>query len=350
MRIQNPLIVGGGPAGSAAAIALANAGAKPVIWERQREMGDALCGGFLSWHTLRNLARLGVEPDGHPIGHVRIFAGHRSAQAPLPAGAIGLSRYTLDTQMLAQARAVGAGVETVTARHADELNAESLFLATGKHDLRGLARPKVETADPTLGLRIRIDAHPQLRAMIGGAVELHLFDRGYAGLLMQEDGRANLCLAVRKSRFADADGKPETLLKQWANECPALGGRLAFADFVPEADAIASIPYGWRATETTTGIFRLGDQAACIPSLAGEGIGIAIASGMAAADAWMDGGPGAALGFQQRFAARARRPVAVAKWLWERGETPWSATFAARMLLYAPKLAQLFARATRIGD
>lgn len=350
MRLKDPLIVGGGPAGSAAAIALANAGTKPVIWERQQEMGDALCGGFLSWHTLRNLAQLGVEPDGHPIGRVRIFAGHRCAEAPLPAGAIGLSRYTLDTQMLAQARAVGAGVEIVTVRHADELNAETLFLATGKHDLRGLARPKVETADPTLGLRIRIDSHPHLRAMISSAIELHLFDRGYAGLLLQEDGRANLCLAVRKSRFSEADSKPETLLQQWTQECPALGDRLAFATSIPNADAIAAIPYGWRATETTPGVFRLGDQAACIPSLAGEGIGIAVASGMAAADAWMDGGPGAALGFQQRFAARAHRPVAVAKWLWERGETPWSATFAARVLPYAPQLAQLFARATRIGD
>jgi menaquinone-9 beta-reductase len=350
MRHQDPLIVGGGPAGSAAAIVLAHAGAKPMIWERQRNMGDALCGGFLSWHTLRNLARLGVEPAGHPIENVRVFAGHRMAQAPLPAGAIGLSRHALDTQMLAKARAAGADVQTIAVRHADEIDAESLFLATGKHDLRGLARPKFETADPTLGLRIRIDAHPRLRAMIGGAIELHLFDRGYAGLLLQEDGRANLCLAVRKSRFAEADGTPETLLKQWAAECPALGERLAFVTTMPNADAIAAIPYGWRATETTPGVFRLGDQAACIPSLAGEGIGIAIASGMAAADAWLQGGPKSAPAYQRSFAARAKRPVTVAKWLWERGETPWSASLAARLLPHAPGLAQLLARATRIGD
>lgn len=350
MRIQDPLIIGGGPAGSAAAIALAVHGARPVIWERQRETGDAICGGFLSWHTLRNLARLGIDPGGHPIDHVRIFAGTRRADAPLPAGAVGLSRHRLDTLMLARAQAAGAALETVTVRHADEIDAESLFLATGKHDLRGLARPKIDAPDPTLGLRVKIEPHPGLSALIGSSIELHLFDRGYVGLLLQEDGRANLCLAVRKSKLADAGGKPEALLRAIADDCPALGERLAFVDVMPAADAIASVPYGWRTAETTPGIFRLGDQAACIPSLAGEGIGIAIASGMAAAAAWTSGGPDAAPNYQRAFARRSRRPVAVARMLWERGEVPWSGALATRIVGIAPGLAAIFARATRIGD
>lgn len=350
MRIKNPLILGGGPAGASAAISLALGGAKPVIWERQREIGDALCGGFLSWHTLKTLARLGVEPGGHPIDHVRIFAGPRRAEAPLPAGAVGLSRHRLDTLMLARAQAVGAALEVVTVRHADEIDTESLFLATGKHDLRGAARPKIDTPDPTLGLRIKIGPHPHLSALIDNSIELHLFDRGYVGLLLQEDGRANLCLAVRKSRLAESGGKPETLLRALGNTCPTLGERLAFVDVMPDADAIASVPYGWRATETTPGMFRLGDQAACIPSLAGEGIGIAIASGIAAAGAWAKGGPAAAPDYQRAFARRTRRPVAVAKFLWERGETPWAAALATRVVGIAPRFAQIFARATRIRD
>ncbi len=61
--MSRPLIVGGGPAGTAAAIALALGGERPLLLERQREVGDALCGGFLSWRTLEALARLGVESD-----------------------------------------------------------------------------------------------------------------------------------------------------------------------------------------------------------------------------------------------------------------------------------------------
>ncbi len=350
MRFENPLIIGGGPAGSSAAIMLARGGVKPLILERQAIIGDALCGGFMSWHTLKSLARLGVNPGGHPIDRVRVFAGTRSAEAWLPAGAVGLSRYRLDSMLLAQAQAAGAGLEITTVKNADDIDADSLFLATGKHDLRGLARPKLETADSTLGLRVKIGPHPRLTALIGSSIELHLFDRGYVGLLLQEDGRANLCLAVRKSRLGEAGGKPETLLRELGYAVPPLGERLAFLDHLPDADAIASVPYGWRATDTTPGIFRLGDQAAVIPSIAGEGNGIAIASGIAAAAAWSKGGAAAAPAYQTDFARRTRRPVAIARWLWERGETPWSAALATRALHLAPFIAKSFARATRIGD
>ncbi len=350
MHYQDPLILGGGPAGSSAAIMLARGGAKPLILERQAIIGDALCGGFMSWHTLKSLARLGVDPGGHPIDRVRVFAGNHSAEARLPAGAVGLSRHRLDTLLRAQAQAMGAGLEIITVRNADEIDTDSLFLATGKHDLRGLARPKLETTDSTLGLRVKIGPHPRLTALVGSSIELHLFDRGYVGLLLQEDGRANLCLAVRKSRLAEADGKPELLLRQLGDAVPALGERLAFLQNVPDADAIASVPYGWRATESVPGIFRLGDQAAVIPSIAGEGNGIAIASGIAAAAFWTSGGRDAAPAYQADFARRTRRPVAVAKWLWERGETPWTAMLATRALNFAPFIAKSFARATRIGD
>ena len=350
MRRQDPLIVGGGPAGSAAAIMLARGGARPLILERQRETGDALCGGFMSWHTLAALARLGVDPGGHPIDRVRVFAGARDATARLPAGAVGLSRQRLDTLLLARAQTAGAGIDIATVKNLSELDAESLFLATGKHDLRGAARPRLDSPDPTLGLRVKLAPHPRLSRLVGSAIELHLFDRGYIGLLLQEDSRANLCLAVRKSRLSEAGGNPETLLRQLAETSLALGDRLAFLDDVPDADAIAAVPYGWRATDTVPGIFRLGDQAAVIPSIAGEGNGIAIASGVAAAAAWLDRGAAAAADYQRDFARRTRRPVAVAKWLWERGEKPWSAAIATCALGIAPVIAQNFGRATRIGD
>ena len=350
MRFQDPLIIGAGPAGSAAAIVLAQGGARPVIWERQAVIGDALCGGFLSWETLSKLKRLGVEPRGHPIDHLRVYAGVTEAQARLPAGAVGLSRHCLDTAMLDRARASGAGYEIVNVRDADDVKAESVFLATGKHDLRGLGRPKWQSNDATLGLRIKLAAHPKLARLLGNAIELHLFDRGYAGLLLQEDGRANLCLAVRKSRFAEAGSDPKRLLLQLAEANPVLGERLAQHQDLPKADAIAAVPYGWRAIDTLPGVFRLGDQAAVIPSLAGEGIGIAIASGTAAANAWLKAGADGASAYQRDFSRRVRRPIAVARFLWERGESPATAALSAHVLALAPLAARILARLTRIGD
>ncbi len=352
------MILGAGPAGAAAAIALAQGGAIATIMERARETGDALCGGFLSWRTLAALDRLGVSGlGGHPIRRVRVYAGKRHAEAALPALASGVSRYRLDTVMQRVAEAAGVVIQRGITVRSFERGAllsdggtrtpDTLFLATGKHDLRGLARPK-PAGDAPLGLRVRIAAQASLQTMIADTIELHLFDGGYAGLLLQEDGSANFCMALRKSRLAAAGGDPAALLRELGNAEPALGERLAFIGAAIKPDAIAAVPYGWRATETVDDVFRLGDQAACIPSLAGEGIGIAVASGIAAARAWHGGQ--SAHAYQSRFAARARAPVAAARFLWERGETPWTAALGVSALHAIPALAGLAARITRIRD
>lgn len=354
MRRTPPLIVGGGPAGSAAALALAHAGVRACVIERQREFGDAICGGFVSWRTLHALRQLGITPPGHPVTRVRLFSGGRSADAPLPAGAVGLSRRVLDTLMLQAARDAGAAVEHDQVREVTEgavrigTHVEptaTLFLASGKYDVRGTPRPR-PPGDPTLGLRVRLPASPHLLRLLGDAIELHLFDRGYAGIVLQEDGSANVCLAVRKSRLTEAGGDPEALLRALGGE--ALGERLAFMPGGLPADAIAAVPYGWRARETEPRLYRLGDQAACIPSLAGEGIGIAVASGIAAAQAWTKGV--AAERFQRAFAARTARPVTTARLLWQAAERPSLAPLAVAALSRAPWLATLGAVLTRVRD
>ena len=318
-------------------------GERATIHERQRETGDAICGGFLSWRTLASLERLGVCVRGHRVDHVRLFAGDVAASAPLPVGAIGVSRRMLDSTMLARAEAAGAGVERgVTVK---EWDGAPLFLATGKHELRGLARPRPEV-DPTLGLRLRMPPLPSFTKLVGSAIELHLFDRGYAGLVAQEDGSANLCLAVRKSRLTEAGGNPQELLRQIG--IGALGERLAFADWSQPVDAIANVPYGWRAMSTEPGVWRLGDQTACIPSIAGEGMGIAVASGVAAADSWMRGED--AETFRRRFVRRTSRPVGVASLLWRAAENRRLAALGIRWVNVIPSIAALAARLTRIGE
>ena len=58
-----PLILGAGPAGCAAAIVLAEAGRAPILIDRDASVGDALCGGFMSWQTVANLRALGVDAE-----------------------------------------------------------------------------------------------------------------------------------------------------------------------------------------------------------------------------------------------------------------------------------------------
>ncbi|GAA0658570.1 flavin-dependent dehydrogenase [Sphingomonas insulae] len=358
MRRTAALIVGGGPAGSAAAIRLAAAGAQPVMVERHPD-GDALCGGFVSWRTLDRIAQLGVDADAlnrDRLTRVTIFAGGRVREAMLPRPAIGVSRRRLDILLRHAAMRSGVAIETgATVRHVDGLTAhladgamiaaDALFLATGKHDLRGLARPaSARGSDPTLGIRVRLSPAPALRRLLDGQIELHLFDRGYAGIALQEDGSANLCMAVHRSRLQDA-GSPADLIASLGRELPRLGERIAHLAPHATVDAIANVPYGWRQRTGTPGLFRLGDQAGVIPSLAGEGMGIALASGIDAAEAWRIGGPAAATAWQERFARRLARPMAVAGGVRRIAESRWSAPVVAMM---PAALIQVMAHATRM--
>jgi flavin-dependent dehydrogenase len=360
VRRTTALIVGGGPAGSAAAIRLARAGAGPLLIERQRIIGDALCGGFLSWQSLKSLRTLGVEAEDlnhERVTAVRLFARDRIVEASLPAPAIGVSRHRLDSLLLAKAESAGAAVERgVTVREiarrsvrtADgaSIEADALFLASGKHDIRGAARPEdARGDDPTLGFRVRLPPHGTLAAVLTGRIELHLFHRGYAGIVLQEDGSANLCLAVHRSRL-QAAGSPAALIAELGRESPALGERLGAAP-LSAIDAIANVPYGWRARQGTPGIFRLGDQAGVIPSLAGEGMGIALASAAGATASYLAGGPDAAAVWQPRFAGRLRRPMALAGLVRYAAESRHAGALVA--LARAPFLLALIARLTRIG-
>lgn len=362
MRRETPdlLIVGGGPAGSAAAIALARDGARPLLLERQRETGDALCGGFLSWPTLDGLERLGIAADAlnpAPTTRVRLFARGRAAEAPLPRPARCVSRRRLDGLLLAAAGSAGAQVErgvavraiedTVRLDDGAELRPEALFLASGKHDVRGLARPvDARGNDPMLGLRVRIAAAPGLARAVGDAIELHLFDRGYCGVALHEDGSANACLAIHRSRLNEA-GDPEALLSALGEECPVLGQRLAYRTGKEPIDAVANVPYGWRERTGTAGLFRLGDQAGVIPSLAGEGMGIAIASGVSGAAAWQQGGAWAAPKWQRSFARQLARPVGIAGAIAALGEHTATAGALVTLARLAPPLVHLAARLTR---
>ncbi|MBC2776264.1 NAD(P)/FAD-dependent oxidoreductase [Parasphingopyxis marina] len=360
MRRTAALIVGGGPAGAAAAITLARGGAAALVVERDAETRDHLCGGFVSWRTLETLARLGLSAPkigGYGIDRVRLFAGNRAARARLPSPGIGVSRRRLDELLLGEAEAAGAEVirgmavrEALpgAARLADdsEIAAEALFLATGKYELRGAKR----AASPAqwMGLRYRYAATPSLAEALAGTIELHFFEGGYAGLLLQEDGTANLCMAVRRERLAEAGSDPGAMLDRLAAETPSLAERLGRAGDLVAHDAVGLVPYGWCARQGEAGLFRIGDQAAVIPSLAGEGIGIAIASGILAARAYAQGGPAAAPAYQRAFARRARRPLAVAGRLMRMAESPRAAGPAMR-LAQIPGLVALLGRLTRIA-
>ena len=86
----------------------------PLLIERSADERDVVCGGFLGWDALARLRQLGLDVDAlgaKPIHRLRLVAGNKVVERPLPKPAAGLSRRRLDAALLRLAEAgIGAGV------------------------------------------------------------------------------------------------------------------------------------------------------------------------------------------------------------------------------------------------
>jgi flavin-dependent dehydrogenase len=307
------LIVGGGPAGAAAACHLARAGCHVLLCERERHPRPKVCGEFLSAAACAELGALDVAPDAFgaaPIGHVRLVHGARQARAALPSAAFGLSRERLDERLLARAADCGAVVRRgvsvrrleragqawrATLAEGDAIEAPLVLLATGKHDLRSHRRPR--GAADVIGFKMRWRLTDAQSAALAGHVELLWFDGGYAGLQPIEHGMANLCLVITAAAFARLGRSWPQLLDRLATTAPHFGARLRrAAPAWPRPATIAGVPYGHvhRDRAGSDGLFRAGDQFAVIPSFTGEGVALALRTARLAAARILAGEPAAA--------------------------------------------------------
>jgi flavin-dependent dehydrogenase len=298
------LILGGGPAGAAAAAILAGSGRSVTLIERSAGPVDKVCGDFLSAEAIVALRALGLDLNRLspvPVRRLRLLHGHRVVETTLPFAACGLTRKALDEALLDLAAARGARIErgytvrnlrenrgTWTAR-ADGLGdiaADTVFLATGKHDLRGMPRPG--RADGSVGLKMYLRLAPRQDAALQGTIELVLFGGGYAGLQHVEGGRAVLCLTMAADRLKATGVQWPGVQAVLEQACPHVADRLADAEPLLEKPlAIAGTPYGFLYRPergAPRGLFRLGDQACVIPSLTGDGVSIALHSARLAAD------------------------------------------------------------------
>ncbi|MDO9176913.1 MAG: FAD-dependent monooxygenase [Agitococcus sp.] len=304
------VVVGGGLAGASAACVLAKAGREVLILEREASATHKICGEFLSTETQGYLRRLGLDLEalgGHTTSHLRLVCQKKVVETALPFNGLGLSRYCLDEALLNHARQCGAllwrgqraSITNIT--NAIDLNFHSigsvqtntLFLATGKHDLRELRRNPDIPPEDLVGFNMYFDVDNAQRQALANHVELVLFAHGYAGLQRVEDGRVNLCLLAERSWLKACGGTWAGLLEELLRTCPHLQRRLSNAiPLLAQPLSIYRVPYGFvynPPTDDAENIYRLGDQVGVISSFTGDGMGIALHSGVLAATQYLAG-------------------------------------------------------------
>ena len=351
------LIVGGGLAGSVAAITLARGGAAVTLIERSVGPHDKVCGEFLSGEAIAELEAPGAAPaelGAVPLTAARVAARGRAHAARLPFRAVSLTRRVLDEALLAACAAAGVEVRRgaagtlVGARGGprevrvggETLTADALVLATGKHDLRGERRPEGIHGD-LVGLKayFRAPNGPQ------ASVDLAFFPDGYAGLQPVEDHATNVCLVVSRARLKALGGAPEAVFAHMREACPHADALLAGSErMTAKPLAIGRVPYGY-VRRAAGNAFHVGDEAAVIPSFCGEGMGLALRSGRLAGEAVLRGETPDA--FQRRFARlagpRVRGTAVLSRLLCRPGLQP-PAAFAAGAV---PGMISALAAATR---
>lgn len=299
-------VIGGGIAGCAAAINLAQQNYRVVLCEAKGYPHHKVCGEFLSPECTALLHELGLTSAIQSLKPATIHTAAIIApngttwSAPLPGEAIGISRYALDDLMAAHARACGVDFRDFTTviqvqgnlksgfmlhtRNATQQNtfqARAVIGAHGKRSLidRTLDRPFLKKAQPFIGLKAHFHGPP-----LPGRIHLYAFPGGYCGLSEIENGQTNVCLLVRQEIFQQVGtGRIPRFIDWMKAQNPALGAWLSAAKPVNEHwISIAQVPFVDKEV-VADDILMVGDSAGLIAPVAGDGMGMALQASFMAA-------------------------------------------------------------------
>lgn len=293
------IIVGAGPAGSAAATHLAEAGHRVVLLDRASFPRHKACSDYVNPGGVQLLAELGVlagilQAGAHRLETMTVHApgGHRFDLSFGRAGpglaALGLSRYRLDHLLLERARAAGAtvveqahvrqvihqhgrvtGVEVTINGRQERLHAPIVIGADGHHS--SVAR----ALDLDLPLRwprkTGLAAHYRGVTGLGQFGEMHVAPNRYAGLAPLEDGLTNVAIVTPVAAVANRSGSIDDHFRQTLNTIPAVAHKLAHAERVGGIRGVGGMARRARRT-TGDGYLLIGDAASFLDPFTGEGV------------------------------------------------------------------------------
>lgn len=310
------LIVGAGPAGSAAAITAVRLGLRVVVIDKATFPRDKCCGDGLTTLALRQLEKLGFDPTTVPswkdidAAWLRSPSG-REVRLPMPSNgkfAAVTPRIELDNALVLQARTEGVPIVENCTYESITVNTKGVQVAVTHCGVaKTISATWLIAADgmwspirKSLGLSEsgylgEWHAFRQYANNVTGVASERLivwFEEdllpGYAWSFPLPNNRANIGFAVLrdgKRRIQDMKGDWADLLQR-SHVVEALG-----PSFVME-DRHTAWPIPARIDKATTGSGRVlfvGDAAMATDTLTGEGIGQALLTGSLAIDAIIQG-------------------------------------------------------------
>ncbi len=284
-------ILGGGPAGSAAAISATRAGAACSIVEKSKLPRHKVCGEFFSPEIQAELVHLGAwdafcAAGPAPVRRMRLCFGKREKIARLPETAWGLSRYTFDLLMLDRARELGARVE-----HTAPPEARATVIACGRR-----------LDDSPRGSRL-FGFKGHFEGATDDAVELFFFGRCYVGIAPVEHGRTNVCGLGPEDFLRRFDFDYDAVIR----ESPALAERLR--PLARSIDWLSTGPLKYAQAFGQSSAYLAGDALSFVDPFTGSGLLAAVKTGALAGVAAARGEPVAT--YITRCRAALRRPFEV---------------------------------------
>jgi flavin-dependent dehydrogenase len=306
-RIDPIVVLGGGPAGSSAAIAACLDGTVVRVIEKSKFPRHKVCGEFLSPEIQAELERLGawnafLSASPARIRRMKLHFGRRSKVCNLPEPAWGLSRYAFDALLLDRAISLGAEV-------ARESAAVPNIIAAGR-----------SITESKRGHRLfGFKAH--FTGPVDDAVELFFFNGCYVGVNTVENGRTNVCGLG-----------PEDYLKRFdfdfdrvVLESPVLCTRLA--PMKREMKWLSTGPLRFTQRFSPDGsAYLAGDALSFVDPFTGSGLLAAVKTGALAGTAAAQNDSIAA--HLTRCRASLRKPFEVASILRKAVDSGWAEMFA----------------------
>jgi menaquinone-9 beta-reductase len=303
------LVIGGGPAGAAAAITAARAGVRVTVFEKGPHGRDKVCGDGLTPRAIGALNDLKIDiSSAHRIDGLRMIAGKKTRELAWPTtdrfpnhGAVW-PRRTFDIHLIDIAIAEGADVRfdcealpvlengrvVGVSAGRESFTAPLTILAAGAQGAAAKIVGAVRDPQETFGLAIRAyaptprHAERHLEACLSLRDEHGTAVPGYGWMFPAGDGTVNIGVGALSTMKGFKKLNLNTLLDQYfaiVRDSWSLGGYI-------------ERPRAWRLPMSSLrrhgpGWVAVGDAAGFVNPMNGEGIDYGLESGMLAVERFL---------------------------------------------------------------